>query len=98
MIQVKHLSKKFGRHEALHDVRFSVPAASAYALIGSNGAGKTTTIRILMNMLEATSGSAKVLDVDSRRLSHRELAEIGYVSENQLMPEALSIREYLDYL
>lgn len=98
MIQVNHLSKKFGRHEVLHGVSFCVPEGSAYALIGSNGAGKTTTIRILMNMLEATSGSASVLGIDSRRISHRELAEIGYVSENQLMPVALSIRQYLDYL
>ena len=98
MIRINHLSKKFGRHEVIHGVTFSVPEASAYALIGSNGAGKTTTIRILMNMLESTSGSASLLGVDSRRLSHRELAQIGYVSENQLLPEALSIREYLDYL
>ncbi len=98
MIQVKQLSKKFRRSEVLHDVSFSVPAGSAYALIGSNGAGKTTTIRILMNMLEATSGSAKVLGIDSRHISPTELAQIGYVSENQQMPEGLTVREYLNYL
>jgi ABC-2 type transport system ATP-binding protein len=98
VITVKHLSKKFGRSEVLHRVSFSIPAGSAYALIGSNGAGKTTTIRILMNMLDATSGTAELLGIDSRRLSPRELAQIGYVSENQQLPEALSVREYLDYL
>jgi ABC-2 type transport system ATP-binding protein len=98
MIQVNHLSKKYGRNEVLQKVSFEVPAGSAYALIGSNGAGKTTTIRVLLNMLDATSGSATVLGVDSRRISHGELAKIGYVSENQQMPESMSIREYLDYL
>ena len=98
MIQIEHLSRKFGRNEVLHGVSFAVPEASAYALIGSNGAGKTTTIRILMNMLEPSSGCASVLGVDSRSISRRELAQIGYVSENQLMPDTLSIRQYLDYL
>jgi ABC-2 type transport system ATP-binding protein len=75
-----------------------VPEGSAYALIGANGAGKTTTIRILMNILEADRGAATVLGVDSRRLSPRELAQIGYVSENQDMPKSLTVAEYLDYL
>ena len=74
------------------------PQGSAYALIGANGAGKTTTIRILMNILEAGRGNATVLGVDSRRISPRELAQIGYVSENQDMPARLTVAEYLDYL
>jgi len=98
MIQVNQLWKKFGRHEALQGLSFAVPQGSAYALIGANGAGKTTTIKVLMNILEPTRGSATVLGVDSRRISPRELNRIGYVSENQDMPERLSVGEYLDYL
>jgi ABC-2 type transport system ATP-binding protein len=98
MIQTRDIWKKFGRHEALRGMSFTVPQGSAYALIGANGAGKTTTIKVLMNILEATRGSATVLGVDSRRLSPRELARIGYVSENQDMPERLTVAQYLDYL
>src|SRR5580698_11215101 len=98
MIQADNLWKTFGRHEALRGLSFSVPEGSAYALIGENGAGKTTAIRILMNILEAERGSAAVLGVDSRRISPRELAQIGYVSENQDIPNALTVAEYLDYL
>ena len=98
MIRADNLWKKFGRHEALHGLSFSVPEGSAYALIGANGAGKTTTIRILMNILEAERGKATVLGVDSSRLSPSELAQIGYVSENQDMPARLAVAEYLDYL
>src|SRR3984893_14825243 len=98
MIQTANLSKKFGHHDALQGLSFSVPEGSAYALIGANGAGKTTTIKILMNILEATRGNATVLGVDSRRISPRELSRIGYVSENQDMPQALTVAEYLDYL
>ena len=78
MIQVHDLWKKFGRHEALQGLSFSVPEASAYALIGANGAGKTTTIKVLMNILEPTRGSTTVMGMDSRKISPRELSRIGY--------------------
>ncbi len=96
--QTHELRKSFGRHEALRGLSLSVPEGSAYALIGANGAGKTTTIKVLMNILEPCGGSAAVLGIDSRRLSPRELAQIGYVSENQDMPGRLTVRQYIDYL
>jgi ABC-2 type transport system ATP-binding protein len=98
MIEVDNLWKKFGRHEALRGLSFTVPRGAAYALIGANGAGKTTTIKVLMNILDPSRGSARVMGVDSRRLSPAELRRIGYVSENQDMPERLTVAQYLDYL
>jgi ABC-2 type transport system ATP-binding protein len=52
MIRADNLWKKFGRHEALRGLSFSVPEGSAFALIGANGAGKTTTIKVLMNIID----------------------------------------------
>jgi ABC-2 type transport system ATP-binding protein len=98
MIRVDNLWKKFGRHDALRGLSFSVPEGSAFALIGANGAGKTTTIKVLMNIIEPSRGSATMLGVDSRKISPRELSQIGYVSENQDMPERLTVAQYLDYL
>jgi len=98
MIRVENLWKKFGRFDALRGLSFDVPEASAFALIGANGAGKTTTIKILMNILEPTRGSAALLGVDSRKISPRELRQIGYVSENQDMPARLTVEEYVAYL
>src|ERR1700719_2882759 len=98
MIRVDNLWKKFGRHDALRGLSFSVPEGSAFALIGANGAGKTTTIKVLMNIIEPTRGSATLLGVDSRKVSPRELAQIGYVSENQDMPSRLTVGEYVAYL
>lgn len=98
MIQVTDLWKKFGKHEALRGLSFAIPPGSAFALIGANGAGKTTTIKILMNIIGATQGTASVLGVDSRKVSPRELRRIGYVSENQDMPARLTVAEYLAYL
>lgn len=98
MIRVRDLHKKFKRFEALRGLSFTVPQGSAFALIGANGAGKTTIIKILTNILEPTSGSATLLGVDSRKISPRELVQIGYVSENQDMPARLTVAEYVDYL
>lgn len=98
MIQVDSLCKRFGRFEALHEVSFSVPEGSAFALIGANGAGKTTCLKILMNILEPTRGTVTVLGVGSRKISPRELNQIGYVSENQEMPQRLTVGEFFDYL
>ena len=97
-VRATALCKQFGGHEALRGLELAVPAGSAYALIGANGAGKTTTIKLLLNMLQPSSGTAHVLGVDSRRLSPDVLAQIGYVSENQRLPARLTVGDYIAYL
>lgn len=98
MLQTKDLWKRYGGNEALRAVNLSVPPGSAFALIGTNGAGKTTLIKVLMNILEPSRGTASVLGTDSRKLAPREFAQIGYVAESQEMPGRLTVGQYLDYL
>jgi ABC-2 type transport system ATP-binding protein len=98
IVKVHDLWKRYGRFDALKGLEFGVPEGSAFALVGLNGAGKTTTIKILVNLLEPSRGHAAVLGVDSRSISPRELADIGYVSENQDLPGRLTVGDYLDYL
>lgn len=98
IIQTSELCKAYGRNDALRGLNLSVEEGSALALIGANGAGKTTTIKVLMNMLTPSAGTATVLGVDSRRLSRTEFAQIGYVSENQRIAERLTVSQYLAYL
>jgi ABC-2 type transport system ATP-binding protein len=97
-IRTHQLSKAFRRHDAVRLLDLEVPAGSVYGLIGSNGAGKTTTIKLLMNILRPSSGTAEVLGVDSRRLGPSHLARIGYVSENQELPDEMTIDYLLRYL
>src|SRR6185436_7257423 len=97
IIETHNLTRRFGRMEAVHDLNLAVPQGSVFALLGANGAGKTTTLKVLMNLMPPTSGSAQVLGVDSRQLGERELAQIGYVSENQQLPLWMTIRQLLDY-
>jgi ABC-2 type transport system ATP-binding protein len=96
-IRTENLNKRFGRTVAVAGVDLAVPEGSIYALVGPNGAGKTTLIKMLMNILRPTSGSAQVLGIDSRRLNGKAFNRIGYVSENQELPEGMTAGGMLDY-
>jgi ABC-2 type transport system ATP-binding protein len=98
IIETHHVAKRFGRFEAIEDLSLSVPEGSVFALIGPNGTGKTTTIRMLMNILRPDRGDITVLGTPSRRLTPRDFARIGYVSESQQPPEGLTLAQYFDYL
>jgi ABC-2 type transport system ATP-binding protein len=97
IIETNQLSRRYGRTEALRGLTLAVPAGSVFALLGANGAGKTTAIKVLMNLLPPSTGEARVLGVDSRRLGPAQLAQIGYVSENQKLPLWMTVRQLLDY-
>jgi ABC-2 type transport system ATP-binding protein len=97
IIETHGLTRRFGRNDAVHDLNLAIPQGSVCALLGANGAGKTTTLKLLMNLLTPTSGTARVLGIDSRKLSEREFAQIGYVSENQQQPLWMTVRQFLDY-
>jgi ABC-2 type transport system ATP-binding protein len=96
-IETIDLTRRFGRTEAVNGLTLQVPAGSIFALLGPNGAGKTTTLKLLMNLVRPTRGRATVLGVDSRRLGPRDFQRIGYVSENQQLPEWMTPRELFDY-
>jgi ABC-2 type transport system ATP-binding protein len=97
MIRTRDLTKKYARNEALHGLTLDIPEGSVFALLGPNGAGKSTAIKTVMNILRPTSGSAEILGVDSRRLGPAQLAQIGYVSENQQLPEWMTVAAFLAY-
>jgi ABC-2 type transport system ATP-binding protein len=97
-IRTENLVKKFGRVEALRGLDLAVPEGAVYALVGPNGAGKTTIIKILMNIFGATRGRAEVLGLESTRLRGQYFSSIGYVSENQELPEWMRLDSFLAYL
>jgi ABC-2 type transport system ATP-binding protein len=85
-IRTENLFKHFRHVRALSGLNLGVPEGAAYALVGPNGSGKTTAIKLLMNILQPTSGSAEVLGMPSSELRGRAFTSIGYVSENQELP------------
>jgi ABC-2 type transport system ATP-binding protein len=97
-IHTDNLVKKFRRVVALNGLNLDVPEGAVYALVGPNGAGKTTAIKILMNIFGPTSGAAEVLGVESARIAGRSFTAIGYVSENQELPEWMRVGAFFDYV
>lgn len=96
-IHTQSLSKHFGKTLAVDSISLTVPEGSIYALVGANGAGKTTLIKLLMNILRASAGSAQVLGIDAEKLTGTAFNRIGYVSENQELPEGMTVGGMLDY-
>lgn len=97
-LRTENLYKQFWRVEALRGLNLAVPQGSIYALVGPNGAGKTTAIKILMNILRATNGRAEVLETESTQLNQNQFTSIGYVSENQELPEWMRVDGFFAFL
>jgi ABC-2 type transport system ATP-binding protein len=97
-IRTEELSKKYRHVDALNGISLSVPERAIYALVGPNGAGKTTALKLLMNILRPTSGRSEVLGIASCELSPHDFAVIGYVSENQEVPDWMRVNYLLAYL
>ncbi len=95
MIEVSHLSKRYGRHLAVRDISFSVSNGEIVGFLGPNGAGKTTTLRMLTGFLPPTSGSATIAGFDIFRESIEARKRIGYMPENVPLYDDMRVREYL---
>src|SRR5258705_13237046 len=97
-IRTAQLSKRYLRLQALDHVSLQVPEGAAYALVGPNGAGKTTLIKILLNQVASSDGSAEILGLPAKQIRGAAYEQIGYVSENQEIPEWMKVGALLDYL
>ncbi len=97
VIEARGLTRRFWKTVAVRDLSLEVPAGSIFALLGPNGAGKTTLIKMIMNMVRPSGGRATILETDSLRLGPPQLERIGYVSENQKLPEWMTVQELIDY-
>jgi ABC-2 type transport system ATP-binding protein len=97
-IEIHGLSKSFGRTEALAPLDLVIPRGAIFALVGHNGAGKTTLIKLLLNILRPTQGTASVLGESTAALTGESFTHIGYVSENQELPDWMTVQAMMDYL
>ena len=79
IIEVEKLNKSYGGKRGVVDVSFSVPEGEVFGFLGPNGAGKTTTIRILMALIRADNGAARIAGLDCWRQSVEIKRFIGYV-------------------
>jgi ABC-2 type transport system ATP-binding protein len=98
MIQVEHLTKRYGPKTAIDDVTFSVEKGEVLAFLGPNGAGKTTTMRILTGSLPATAGTARVAGFDCFERPLEVKRVIGYLPEFPPLYAEMTVTEYLTFV
>jgi ABC-2 type transport system ATP-binding protein len=90
--------KRFGNHEVLQQISFSLSEGDLVALIGPNGAGKSTLLSTLIGLLRPDSGSVTILGCDSAQLRGQQRLETGYVPQEFRGFEWLQVGELLDYI
>jgi gliding motility-associated transport system ATP-binding protein len=98
MIDVQHITKRYGQHTAIDRVSFSVANGEVLAFLGPNGAGKTTTMRILTCFMPATEGRATVAGYDCLEQPLEVKRRIGYLPETPPVYQELTVQEYLRFV
>ena len=98
MIEVQHLTKRYGRVTAVDDVSFRVERGEILGFLGPNGAGKTTTMRILTGYMPATEGKATVAGFDVFEQPIEAKRRTGYLPETPPLYPDMTVREYLFFV
>lgn len=98
MIEVKNLTKKYGKFYAIRDVSFEVKDGEIVGFLGRNGAGKTTTMNIITGYIEATSGDVIVdgFSINKKPKSVKKL--IGYMPEGTPLYGELTVTQFINYM
>jgi len=97
IVDVINLRKRYGLIQALKGISFSIGKGEIVGFLGPNGAGKSTTLRILSGLIPADSGEAKVCGVDLAEEEGEVRKHIGFLAENNPLPEDLRVVEYLNF-
>ena len=96
-IEVRGLRKRYGEHEAVRGVDFTVDRGEVFGLLGPNGAGKTTTVEILEGYRERSEGEVSVLGHDPQRRERALRQRVGIVLQSSGIYRHLSVRELLEH-
>jgi ABC-2 type transport system ATP-binding protein len=98
MIELTHVSKKFGAKLAVDDLDLTVEPGELFAFLGPNGAGKTTTIKMICGLLFPTSGTIRIADFDLRSQGQEARRLLAYVPDQPFLYEKLTGREVLQFV
>ena len=98
MIEVKNITKKYGKFTAIQDISFTVKDGEIVGLLGPNGAGKSTTMNTITGYIEQTDGEVRVNGYDTVKNSKKAKAQIGYMPEGVPLYEDLTIKEFVSYM
>jgi ABC-2 type transport system ATP-binding protein len=96
-IEVRHLTKRFGRFTAVDDVSFDVRSGEIFGFLGANGAGKSTTIRMLCGLMPPSGGSALVAGCDVTAQPEDVKLSIGYMSQRFSLYDDLTVEQNIRF-
>jgi ABC-2 type transport system ATP-binding protein len=97
MIETKNLCKNFGNLAAVAELDLTIDEGDIFGFIGPNGAGKTTTMRILVTLLEPTSGNAFINGLDVTKEGQKVRRQVGYMPDFMGVYDDLKVFEYLEF-
>lgn len=97
-VEIRNLSKRYGRVEAVSELSLSVSEGESFGYLGPNGAGKTTTIRCMLGFIGPSAGTIELFGRDSRRHRAEVLARIGYLPGEFGLWPAMTGSDHLAYL
>ena len=98
IIDITDLSKSYGKSRGIENVKLEVGSGEVFGFIGPNGAGKSTTIRILMNLIFPTGGSARIMGMDVVRQTKEIKQKVGYIPSDANAYSYMEAEEFLIYM
>ncbi|HMB57484.1 MAG TPA: ABC transporter ATP-binding protein [Arenimonas sp.] len=98
MIEVSHLSKRYGEFTAVHDLSFSVRPGEVMGLVGPNGAGKTTTLRCATGIIPATTGTVKLCGIDIVEDPIGAKGQMAFVPDEPRLFDYLTVWQHLNFM
>ena len=98
MIEVKHVTKKYGNFTAVDDINFTIKNDEIVGFLGPNGAGKSTTMNMITGYIEPTSGKIIVNDYEISKDPKKVKRQIGYMPESTPLYNDLTVREFVNYM
>jgi ABC-2 type transport system ATP-binding protein len=97
-LRLDHLTVDYGARRAVADLSLTVRPGEIYGLLGSNGAGKSSTIKSIVGLVRPRTGAIRVFGIDAVADGLRAKETIGYVPETSLLYDALTPREFLEFV
>ena len=98
MIEVKNVTKKYGKAIAVDDISFTINEGEIVGLLGPNGAGKSTTMNMITGFIEQTQGEIIVNGYDMLKKAKKAKKEIGYMPEGIPLYTDLTVKEFITYM
>ncbi|MBR3598268.1 MAG: ABC transporter ATP-binding protein [Lachnospiraceae bacterium] len=95
VIEIKNLTKYYGKHRGAEDVTFSVEEGDIFGFLGPNGAGKSTTIRSMLGLIQFEKGSVKILGKELKTAKEEILSQVGYMPSEAMFYPDMKVKDVI---